>query len=81
MALGLTLKEMSNRNLPGGEGRPACKVDNLTAIYEPIVPRIWEPRRLTTFSFVVIASSPCSSRNKEEMQKSRTQGNDCECPR
>jgi hypothetical protein len=30
------LAEMSNRNLPGSKGRPARKVDNLTAICEPI---------------------------------------------
>jgi hypothetical protein len=39
MALGSTqpLTEMSTRNLPGGKGRPARKVGNLTAICEPIV--------------------------------------------
>jgi hypothetical protein len=31
------LTEMSTRNLPGGKGRPVCKVDNFTAICEPIV--------------------------------------------
>jgi hypothetical protein len=31
------LTEMSTRNIPGGEGRPARKADNLTAICEPIV--------------------------------------------
>jgi hypothetical protein len=42
MALGSTqpLAEMSTRNIPRG--------DNLTAIYEPIIWKIWEPRRLTT---------------------------------
>jgi hypothetical protein len=29
------------------KGRPACKADNLTAIYEPIVWKMWEPRRLS----------------------------------
>jgi hypothetical protein len=29
--------EMSTRNLPGGKGRPARKVDNLTVICEPII--------------------------------------------
>jgi hypothetical protein len=50
MALGSTqpLTEMSTRNLPGGKGRPARKADNLTAICEPIVWKMWEPRRLTT---------------------------------
>jgi hypothetical protein len=50
MALGSTqpLTEMSTRNLPGGQNRPACKADNLTAICEPIVKEMWEPRRLTT---------------------------------
>jgi hypothetical protein len=39
MALELTqsLTEMSTRNLSEGEGRPARKVDNLTAVSEPIV--------------------------------------------
>jgi hypothetical protein len=39
---------MSTRNLPGGTGRPARKADKLTATCEPIVYKIWEPRRLTT---------------------------------
>jgi hypothetical protein len=39
MALGSTqpLTEMSISNLPGGKGRPARKIDNVTAICEPIV--------------------------------------------
>jgi hypothetical protein len=39
MALGSIqhLTEMSTRNIPGGEGLLARKVDNLTAIYEPTV--------------------------------------------
>jgi hypothetical protein len=50
MALGSTqsLTEMSTRNLPGGKGRPARGADNLAAICEPIVQKMWEPRRLTT---------------------------------
>jgi hypothetical protein len=46
MGLGSTqsLTEMSTRNLPGGERLPARKVDNLIAICEPIVKKIWEPR-------------------------------------
>jgi hypothetical protein len=37
MALGSTqlLTKMSTRNLPGGEGRPVPKADNVTAICEP----------------------------------------------
>jgi hypothetical protein len=48
MALGSTqpLTEMSTGNLPWGKWRPAHE-DNLTAIYEPIVWKMWEPRRLT----------------------------------
>jgi hypothetical protein len=38
---------MSTRNLPGGEGRPAGKANILTAICEPIVYKMWEPRHLT----------------------------------
>jgi hypothetical protein len=42
------LPNTSSRNLPGGgEGRSASKADNLTAIYEPTVYKMWEPRRLT----------------------------------
>jgi hypothetical protein len=50
VALGSTQPptEMSTRNLPGGKGRPARKADNLTAICEPNVQKMWEPRRLTT---------------------------------
>jgi hypothetical protein len=49
MALGSTqpLTEMSTRNLPGGNGRPACEADNLTAICKPIVYEMWETRCLT----------------------------------
>jgi hypothetical protein len=32
----------------GGKGWLACKADNLTAICEPIVQKIWEPWRLAT---------------------------------
>jgi hypothetical protein len=50
MSLGPTqlLTEMSTRNLPGGKGRPPRKTDKLTAICEPTVKKMWEPRRLTT---------------------------------
>jgi hypothetical protein len=43
-----TLTEMSTRNLPGDKGRPARKSDNLTAICEPTVQKMWELRHLTT---------------------------------
>jgi hypothetical protein len=50
MALGSTqpLTEMSTGNLPGGKWRLARTADKLTAICEPIVYKMWEPRRLTT---------------------------------
>jgi hypothetical protein len=50
MALGSTqpLTEMSTKNLPGSKGRPARGSDNLTAICEPIVYKMWGPGRLTT---------------------------------
>jgi hypothetical protein len=38
-----------------GKARPACKNDNLTAVYEPTVWRIWDPRHLTTLQ----ASTAC----------------------
>jgi hypothetical protein len=39
MALGSTqlVTQMSTRDIPGGRGTPARKVDNLTAVSEPIV--------------------------------------------
>jgi hypothetical protein len=57
MALGTTqpLTEMSTRNLPWGKVPSACKADNLTAICEPILEKMWEPRRLTT----LLASMAC----------------------
>jgi hypothetical protein len=51
MALGSTqpVTEMCTRNHPGSKGRPALKADNLTAICEPIVKKMWEPRRLKPY--------------------------------
>jgi hypothetical protein len=50
MTLGSTqpLTDTSTRNLTGGKGRPVRGADNLAAICEPIVQKMWEPRRLTT---------------------------------
>jgi hypothetical protein len=50
MAFGSTypLTEMSTRNFPGDKDRPVRKAENLTAICEPIVYKMWEPRCLTT---------------------------------
>jgi hypothetical protein len=39
---------MSTRELPGGNGCPARKAGNLTAICEPIIYKMWALRRLTT---------------------------------
>jgi hypothetical protein len=41
------LTQMSTRNLSGVKGRPTRKTDYLTAICEPTVKRMWEPRCLT----------------------------------
>jgi hypothetical protein len=38
---------MSTRNIPGGTGRTTRKADNLITIYESIVYKMWDPRRLT----------------------------------
>jgi hypothetical protein len=50
VALELTqpLSAMSIRNLPGGKGQPAHKVDKLTAIFDPIVYKMGDSRRHTT---------------------------------
>jgi hypothetical protein len=42
------LREMITRKLPGVKERPERKADNLTAICESIVWKMWDPRRLTT---------------------------------
>jgi hypothetical protein len=42
------LTDISTRNLPGGKARPTHTADNFTANCEPIVWKMWEPRRLTT---------------------------------
>jgi hypothetical protein len=36
-----SLTEMSTRNCPRGKGRKGRKADNLTAICEPIVQKMW----------------------------------------
>jgi hypothetical protein len=50
MALGVD--EASNRNeyqgLLPGKGRPVHKAGNISAIFESTVPKMWEPRHLTT---------------------------------
>jgi hypothetical protein len=50
MVLGSTqlLTEMRTTNLPRSKGRPARREDNLTAICELTVHKMWEPPRLTT---------------------------------
>jgi hypothetical protein len=57
MALGSTqpLTEMSTSNLSGSKGRPARKADNFTTAREPIVYKMWDPRRRTTLR----ASTAC----------------------
>jgi hypothetical protein len=57
MALGSTkpLAEISTGNLPGDKGRPGRKADNLTAICEPIIWKMWEPWRPT----ILQASTVC----------------------
>jgi hypothetical protein len=74
MALGSTqpLTEMSTRNLPGGgvKGGRRVRLDDLTTICQPIVYKMWEPRRLTnrlaptayyrdSFTFLLIRYTLC----------------------
>jgi hypothetical protein len=42
------LIEMSTKNIPMGEARPARKADIFAAICEPTVQKMWDPRCLTT---------------------------------
>jgi hypothetical protein len=69
MALGSTLTKMSTRYLPVGKVRPEREADNLTAICEPIVWKMWELRHLTTLwaftacyrdSFTFFLPYPCN---------------------
>jgi hypothetical protein len=50
MILGSTqpLTEISTRNIPGGKKRPAHRADNLSAICELNICKLWEPEPLTT---------------------------------
>jgi hypothetical protein len=59
MAMGSTqpLKEMSTRNLRSGKTRPVRKADNLTAINDQVVQKMWDPRRFT----LLWASTACYS--------------------
>jgi hypothetical protein len=41
------VEKMSTGGFLGSRGLPACKADKLTAIYEPTVKTIWDPRNLT----------------------------------
>jgi hypothetical protein len=43
-----SLTEMSTRILLGVKGQPRRKADNITTICEPIVKKMWDPRRLAT---------------------------------
>jgi hypothetical protein len=40
------LTDMSTRRSSGAKARPARKADNLTAICEPTVYKVWDPRHL-----------------------------------
>jgi hypothetical protein len=57
IALGPTqpLTEMSTRNVPGAKGWPARKAENLTAIGEAIVWKMWEPQPLA----ILCVSTTC----------------------
>jgi hypothetical protein len=56
-ALGSTqpLTEMSTRLLPRNKVWPVRKADSVTAIYELIFQKLWEPRRL----IILCASTAC----------------------
>jgi hypothetical protein len=38
----------------GGKVQPVRKTDNLIAIYEPIVKKMWDPRRLKTLWVYIV---------------------------
>jgi hypothetical protein len=39
---------MNTKNLSGAKARPARKADNIIAICEPIVSKMWDPQCLVT---------------------------------
>jgi hypothetical protein len=84
MALGSTqpLPEMSTRNLPGGKGRPARKADNLTAICEPILEKMWESRPLTplwAFMACYRDSFTFTFSCSDDFQETKKQNSVCVC--
>jgi hypothetical protein len=50
------LTEISTGNLPGVKGRPARKAENVTVIYERVVYKMWEPRRLTSYGLSLLVT-------------------------
>jgi hypothetical protein len=48
MALGFTQSPECQKLFLGTRARPASKADNLAAICEPIVWKIWDPQHLTS---------------------------------
>jgi hypothetical protein len=64
MALGSiqSLTEISTRNILGGNGRPARRADNLTAIYEPIVWILFYFSFLQAFFSLLLFLLPCFPR-------------------
>jgi hypothetical protein len=50
------ITKMSTRNFPGGKKRPAHRANNLAAIYEPNVWKMWQPQPLATLR----ASKACT---------------------
>jgi hypothetical protein len=50
------LIEMSTMNISGGKKRPARRADNLAAICETNVRKMWEPQPLE----ILMASSACT---------------------
>jgi hypothetical protein len=59
-------REMSTRNLPGGKGWQTRKSD-LTAVYEPITWKMWEPRHLTTLRASTACHRDSLARNADNL--------------
>jgi hypothetical protein len=57
-AMALESTQPLTRNFPGGKGRPALMADNLDAIYEPNVWKMWESQPLETLR----ASTACTGK-------------------
>jgi hypothetical protein len=74
MALSSTqpLPELSTWCLPGGEGRPTCKADSLTATCEPTVYKIWASTACKGDSFKFLLPPILTEQNRVRLPSQKS---------